>query len=148
MQEGKGTVRKGSCCRSFPRGRRMHTRARTHTHTHTRAKRSWHPQEARAQAEAARASGTSVLPWGTSDTKGGSHLTWRPLEPLRGQGHALRRAGRQGMTRSDSISDSVDVNLSKLWETEAGRGGGVLQSTGRTAWRDRNSSAPMGTLQN
>ena len=99
---GERDCQKRFLWQSFPRGR--------HVHTHTQAKRSWRPQGARAQAEAAWASGTSVLPWGTSGTEGSSHLTWRPLEPLRGQGHAPRRAGRQGMTRSDSIRGRAAVH--------------------------------------
>ena len=138
---GRGTVRKGACCRSFRRGRR------TLTLTHTQAKRSRRPQEVRAQAEAARASGTSVLTRVTSDTKGGSQPTWWSLEPLCGRGHTLRRAGWRRMTWSDSITDSVDVNLSKLWET-VDSGEGMLQFMGQTEQLNRNSSTQMGTLQN
>ena len=97
-----------------------------------------------AQAEAARASGTSVLP---QVTKGGSHPTWWSLEPLCGRGHTLRRAGWRRMTWSDSITDSVDVNLSKLGET-VDSGAGLLQFMGRTEQLNRNSSTQMGTLQN
>ena len=33
-----------------------------------------------------------------------------------------RRRGQQRMRWSNSVTDSVDMNLSKLWETEKGRG--------------------------
>ena len=37
---------------------------------------------------------------------------------------------KRGMRRLDSITDSMDVNLSKLWETVENRGAWALQSTG------------------
>ena len=41
-----------------------------------------------------------------------------------------RRRGQQRMRWSDSITDSVDMNLSKLWETVKDGEPGVLQSMG------------------
>ena len=37
-----------------------------------------------------------------------------------------RRRGQQRVRWLDSIADSTDMNLSKLWETVEDRGGGVL----------------------
>ena len=36
--------------------------------------------------------------------------------PMLGKIEGRRRRGRQRMTRLDSINDSMDMNLSKLWE--------------------------------
>ena len=41
-----------------------------------------------------------------------------------------RRRGQERMRWLDSITDSVDMNLSKLWEIVKDRQPGVLQSTG------------------
>ena len=41
-----------------------------------------------------------------------------------------RRRGQQRMRQLDDITDSMDMSLSKSWETVKDRKPGVLQSTG------------------
>ena len=41
-----------------------------------------------------------------------------------------RRRGQQKMRWSDSITDSTDMNLSKLWEIVESRGDCMLESMG------------------
>ena len=41
-----------------------------------------------------------------------------------------RRRGQQRMKWLDSITDSIEMNLSKLWETMKDKKAGVLQSMG------------------
>ena len=63
-----------------------------------------------------------------------SHLMQRAdsLEKtlMLGKSEGKRRRGWQRMKCLDSITDSMDVNLSKLWETVRDRGACVLQSMG------------------
>ena len=47
-----------------------------------------------------------------------------------GKSEGKRRRGWQRMKCLDSISDSMDMHLSKLWETVKDRGACVLQSKG------------------
>ena len=39
-----------------------------------------------------------------------------------GKTEGKRRNGQQRIRRLDSITDSMDMNLSQLWETDEGRG--------------------------
>ena len=47
-----------------------------------------------------------------------------------GKTEDTRKRGRQRMRWLDSITDSVEMNLSKLWETVKDREAGMLQSMG------------------
>ena len=62
------------------------------------------------------------------------HLMWRAdsLEKtlMVGKIEGKRRRGWQRTRRLDSIIDSMDINLSKLWAAQKDRGASVLQSTG------------------
>ena len=49
---------------------------------------------------------------------------------MRGKIESKRRGWRHRMRWLDSIASSVDMNLSKLWETVENRGPGMLQSMG------------------
>ena len=57
-----------------------------------------------------------------------------------GKVESKRRMGQQRLKWLDSITDSVDMNLSKLWETVQDRGAwqpGELQSMGVTKRQTR-----------
>ena len=45
-----------------------------------------------------------------------------------------RRRGRQRMRRLDGITGSMDMSLSKFWQTVMARKPGVLQSMGSQSW--------------
>ena len=47
-----------------------------------------------------------------------------------GKMEGRRRSGQERMKWLDGIIDSMDLNLSKLWETVKDRKSGVLQSMG------------------
>ena len=49
---------------------------------------------------------------------------------MMGKIEGKRRRGQQRMRWLDSITDSMDMNLSKLRETVKDRGAGMLQSVG------------------
>ena len=51
-----------------------------------------------------------------------------------GQIECRRRRGQQRMRWLDSITDSTDMNLSKLQEIAEDRGAGMLQSMGLPSW--------------
>ena len=70
------------------------------------------------------------------------------MEKMLGKVESKRRTGQQRLRWLDSITDSVDMNLSKLWEIVVDRGAwqpGVLQSTGvtkgQTQLNDRTTTA-------
>ena len=49
---------------------------------------------------------------------------------MMGKIEGKRRRGQQRVRWLDSITDSVNMNLSRLWEIVEDRGAGMLQSTG------------------
>ena len=50
--------------------------------------------------------------------------------PMLGKTEGCRRRGLQRMRWLDSITDSMNMNLSRLWEIVEDRGVGMLQSMG------------------
>ena len=70
------------------------------------------------------------------------------MEKMLGKVESKRRPGQQRLRWVDSITDSVDMNLSKLWEILVDRGAwqpGVLQSMevtkGQTQLNDETTTA-------
>ena len=62
-----------------------------------------------------------------------------------GKVESKRRMGQQRLKWLDSITDSVDMNLSKLWEIAEDRGAwqpGVLQSMGVTKRQTQLNDGP------
>ena len=71
------------------------------------------------------------------------------LEKIEGR----RRRGQQRMRWLDSITDSMNMNLSRLWEIVEDRGVGMLQSMGSQGVRhnlvteqQQQQCLPMGEL--
>ena len=63
------------------------------------------------------------------------------LEKIEGQG----KRGRQRMSWSDGIADSVDMNLSKLWETVKDRG--AWRAAGHGGHRESDTTESATTTQ-
>ena len=70
------------------------------------------------------------------------------LEKMLGKVESKRRTGQQRLRWLDSITDSVDMNLSKLWEIVADRGAwqpGILACY--SPWRSQNVKHNLMTEQ-
>ena len=72
---------------------------------------------------------------------------------MMGKIEGKRRRGQQRVRWLDSITDSVNMNLSRLWEIVEDRGAGMLQSMGSQGIRHNLATAqqqqqclPMGEL--